>query len=121
MPQDRDYYEVLGVGREATADEIRRAYRRLARQYHPDVNKSSDAATRFAEKLGNTMMANIVMLGFLSAVSDVVSVESLRKAVLSSVPPHTKEKNTKAFERGHEYGKAILKSLAKQDEGRKQV
>ena len=49
MPQDRDYYEVLGVGREATADEIRRAYRRLARQYHPDVNKSSDAATRFAE------------------------------------------------------------------------
>jgi curved DNA-binding protein len=49
MPQDRDYYEVLGVGRDATADEIRRAYRRLARQYHPDVNKSSDAATRFAE------------------------------------------------------------------------
>ena len=40
MAQDRDYYEVLGVARDATADEIRRAYRRLARQYHPDVNKS---------------------------------------------------------------------------------
>ncbi len=77
-------------------------------------------ATRFAEELGNTMMANIVMLGFLSAVSDVVSVESLRKAVLSSVPPHTKEKNEKAFERGHEYGEAILKSLARQDQNRKQ-
>ena len=77
-------------------------------------------ATRFAEDLGNTMMANIVMLGFLSAVSDVVTVESLRKAVLSSVPPQTKEKNAKAFKRGNEYGEAILRSLAKQDESRKQ-
>jgi 2-oxoglutarate ferredoxin oxidoreductase subunit gamma len=77
-------------------------------------------ATRFAEELGNGMMANIVMLGFLSAVSDLVSVESLREAVLSSVPPHTKDKNAKAFERGHEYGKAILKSLAEQDKHRKQ-
>ena len=77
-------------------------------------------ATRFAEELGNTMMANIVMLGFLSAVTDLVTVDALREAVLSSVPPHTKEKNAKAFERGHEYGKAILKSLAKQDEHRKQ-
>jgi 2-oxoglutarate ferredoxin oxidoreductase subunit gamma len=77
-------------------------------------------ATRFAEELGNTMMANIVMLGFLSAVTDLVSVESLHEAVLSSVPPRTKEKNDMAFERGHEYGKAILKSLAKKDENQKQ-
>jgi 2-oxoglutarate ferredoxin oxidoreductase subunit gamma len=77
-------------------------------------------ATRFAEELGNTMMANIVMLGFVSAVTELVSVDALRKAVLSSVPPHTKEKNEKAFERGHEYGGAILKSLAKQDKHRKQ-
>ncbi|MHC4946700.1 MAG: DnaJ C-terminal domain-containing protein [Planctomycetota bacterium] len=45
----RDYYEVLGVGRTATADEIRRAYRRLARRHHPDVSTSPDAAERFAE------------------------------------------------------------------------
>lgn len=46
----RDYYEVLGVSRNATAEEIRKAHRRLARQYHPDVNKSDPkAAEKFAE------------------------------------------------------------------------
>jgi molecular chaperone DnaJ len=45
----RDYYEVLGVARTANADEIKRAFRRLARQYHPDVNKESDAEARFKE------------------------------------------------------------------------
>lgn len=49
MPERRDYYEVLGISREASADEIRNAYRRLARQYHPDVNKAPDAAERFKE------------------------------------------------------------------------
>jgi 2-oxoglutarate ferredoxin oxidoreductase subunit gamma len=73
-------------------------------------------ATRFAGELGNEMMANIVMLGFLSAVSSLVQPESLCKAVLSSVPSQTKEKNEKAFKRGREYGEAILKSLSKQDE-----
>ena len=53
---------------------------------------SSDAtaynipATRFAEELGNKMMANIVTLGFLSTIYDLVSAEALRKAVLTSVP-----------------------------------
>jgi DnaJ-class molecular chaperone len=40
----RDYYDVLGVSRTATSDEIRKAYRRLARQYHPDANKSDPRA-----------------------------------------------------------------------------
>lgn len=49
MARRRDFYEDLGVARTATADEIQRAYRQLARQYHPDVNKDPAAEDRFKD------------------------------------------------------------------------
>ncbi len=45
----KDYYEIMGVGRDASQDEIKRAYRKLARKYHPDVSKEPEAETRFKE------------------------------------------------------------------------
>jgi curved DNA-binding protein len=47
--QFKDYYQTLGVARDASADDIKHAYRRLARKYHPDLNKEADAEARFKD------------------------------------------------------------------------
>lgn len=49
MSAKRDYYDVLGVSRQATENEIKKSFRRLARQYHPDMNKGPEAEARFKE------------------------------------------------------------------------
>ncbi|QQG43688.1 MAG: DnaJ domain-containing protein [Candidatus Daviesbacteria bacterium] len=49
MAAKRDYYEILGVNKSASAEEIKSAYRRLARRHHPDIDKSAGAAERFKE------------------------------------------------------------------------
>lgn len=49
MASKRDFYEILGVGKTATAADIKRAYRKLVHQYHPDRNKSIDASAKFKE------------------------------------------------------------------------
>ena len=49
MATKRDYYDVLGVTRNASKDEMKKSFRRLARQYHPDVNNETDASEKFKE------------------------------------------------------------------------
>src|ERR671916_983518 len=48
-PVAKDYYGILGLNRDATDDDIKRAYRRLARQYHPDVNPDPEAHEKFKD------------------------------------------------------------------------
>ncbi len=60
-------------------------------------------ATRFAEELGNRIIANVVMLGFFTAVTKLVSKEGMEKAVADSVPPRFKELNLKAFNKGFQH------------------
>ncbi len=67
-------------------------------------------ATRLAEKLGRTIVANIVMLGFITSITGVVSYEAMKQALFDSIPSGTEELNLKAFEKGFEYGKQLKKS-----------
>ncbi len=65
-------------------------------------------ATRLAEEMGRRMILNVVMVGFLTAISEVVSAQGARKAIESTVPARTIELNINAFETGYEYGKKLL-------------
>jgi 2-oxoglutarate ferredoxin oxidoreductase subunit gamma len=67
-------------------------------------------ATRIAEELGKRMVLNIVMVGFFTAVTRLLEVDAVRKAVADSVPSSFRELNLKAFEKGYEYGVAALAS-----------
>lgn len=61
-------------------------------------------ATRIAEQLRRRMVLNIVMVGFFTALSDLIGVEAMRKSVDRSVPKGTEELNLEAFARGYEFG-----------------
>ncbi|HUN67096.1 MAG TPA: 2-oxoacid:acceptor oxidoreductase family protein [Bacteroidota bacterium] len=72
-----------------------------------DVRHYSIPATRFAEELGKKLVVNIVMMGFLTAVTSLIDPGAMRKAVGISVPKGTEELNLKAFDRGYEYGMSL--------------
>jgi 2-oxoglutarate ferredoxin oxidoreductase subunit gamma len=74
-----------------------------------DVVHFSIPATRFAEELGKRLVLNIVMLGFATAMTNVVGADAAREAVKVSVPKGTEELNMQAFNKGFEYGLQLIK------------
>jgi 2-oxoglutarate ferredoxin oxidoreductase subunit gamma len=70
------------------------------------VKKAGIPSTRIAEELGRKIVSNIVMTGFFTAVTDVVSRDAMEQAVRDSVPPGTERLNLAAFGRGYEYGES---------------
>ncbi|MFZ0730864.1 MAG: 2-oxoacid:acceptor oxidoreductase family protein [Candidatus Sulfotelmatobacter sp.] len=69
-----------------------------------DKKVYSIPATRFAEELGKRMVLNSVMVGFFTAVTQLLGADAVRKAVADSVPASFRELNLKAFEKGFDYG-----------------
>ncbi|MEM3696189.1 MAG: 2-oxoacid:ferredoxin oxidoreductase subunit gamma [Candidatus Bathyarchaeia archaeon] len=67
-------------------------------------------ATRIAEELGRKIVANIAMLGAFVAITGVLDNEAVKESIKVNVPKGTEELNLKAFEKGYEYGKNLLKS-----------
>jgi len=72
------------------------------------VRVHSIPATRLAEELGRRMVLNVVMVGFFGAITALLEPDALRKAVIDSVPPATRDLNVRAFEKGFEYGLSTL-------------
>jgi 2-oxoglutarate ferredoxin oxidoreductase subunit gamma len=83
-----------------------------------DKDFFSIPSTRMAEELGRTMMANIIMLGFLTAITEAVTAVAVRAAIKESVPTGTEEMNITAFNKGWDYGSSVLKGREKKAMGK---
>jgi 2-oxoglutarate ferredoxin oxidoreductase subunit gamma len=77
-----------------------------------DVKHFSIPATRIAEELGKKLVLNIVMMGFMTAVTNLLASEAVRKAVTASVPKGTEELNLRAFEGGYKYGLSVMEKTS---------
>ena len=77
----------------------------------PDKANSSEPlhmpARQIADELGRVAVANVAMLGFITSATGIVSMEAMKKSVLSSVPKGTEELNMNAFEKGYEYAEKV--------------
>ncbi len=65
-------------------------------------------STKIAEELGRTIVANVVMLGALIAITDLTTIEEFKNSLLKNIPKGTEKLNLAAFEKGYEYGKKLL-------------
>ena len=68
-------------------------------------------ATQVAENLGNRIVANVIVLGFLVSITAILSRESMKKAILSSVPESTQDLNKKAFDEGIKRGEHLKQKV----------
>jgi 2-oxoglutarate ferredoxin oxidoreductase subunit gamma len=73
-----------------------------------EIKVYSVPATRIAEELGKKMVLNSVMVGFFTALTNLLDADAVRKAVADSVPPSFRDLNLQAFEKGLQYGTAAL-------------
>jgi 2-oxoglutarate ferredoxin oxidoreductase subunit gamma len=82
----------------------------------PDVRLFRIPATRLAEEIGHRIVANVVMLGSLTALAPVTTVKAMMQALASSFPPTVLAVNQKAFELGYESARALPLARAVADE-----
>ncbi len=82
-------------------------------KHNKKVRIISIPSTRLAEELGRKIVANIVMLGFFTAVTDLVTLEAVKRSLLGSVPKGTEELNMSALKKGYNYGVNLLSSKKK--------
>jgi 2-oxoglutarate ferredoxin oxidoreductase subunit gamma len=80
---------------------------KLSKKCAPNVKTLGIPATRLAEELGRKLVLNMVMVGFVTAMTSLTTAEAVRKSVADSVPKGTEQLNLAAFEKGYEYGRAL--------------
>lgn len=77
------------------------------------IKMFSIPSTRFAEELGNRIFANLVMLGFFTAVTKAVTADSMKKALPGLVPDRFLDRNYEAFDKGYNHGQKALQKTEK--------
>ena len=81
---------------------------KLDKRCAPEVKTFGIPATRLAEELGRKLVLNMVMVGFVTAITALTTPDAVRRAVEDSVPKGTEKLNLAAFEKGFEYGRNLL-------------
>ncbi len=90
----------------------------LVPKTNPPCPCYSIPSTRMAEKLGHKMMANIIMVGFTAAITEIVTNRSARETIKTSVPKGTEDKNIAAFTKGFDYGLSLIKGQEEKASGK---